>query len=708
MVRSLTDSQRLAATLTNSSMALWASAGSGKTATLVERYLNLIKSGIRPRHILTVTFTKEASEQLKERILERMIESDIPLEVQTELINTHTIGTIHSLCYWILDTFGSELSLPAVEGILDEFELVGSFENEYQRWLDNLPDSQLGSLLERFTHKELREIVGSIYQNRYLFYNCFELCRHTQSHEPGKNTVELLASAVQPLIQSLSQRFQNKGFYSFDDLEHLSLKILTQSAITRSRLSSLFQSFLIDEFQDTSPTQWQILRILVGEELQKLFIVGDPKQSIYGFRQAEPILFEEVSQLIEAKAGSRVELLHNFRTHSTLLAALNSVSEPLFKDQPFFWNPMVSGINEADIPEDASFSLEYFGPQDKTNRQELHALEVNQVTQRIEALLKKGILPGTIALLFRNSDRIAEFRARFLERKIPTECTTTELLSQDRSTLELISYLRLLCDPTHDPSWVAFLRSSYVNWSFQDVLTLCQKRLLTEKTNEPLVLTLKRNHFDNFSWLFDLIHKGESNVFRCLDQLFAHTHAFPEKCEAFYSILRPLIAGKKSLFELYPLLESFSQGNYFFQKQERTSNEMSGVKLMTVHASKGLEFDHVFLVDTLRQIPQEMPPLLLKAGLPPGIRFWEGEKKQCSASYQGLLEEKRRKEDNEARRILYVALTRAKRSLRIFIPHPSAVRYPKESWAALVTQEQGDGQTELSESPRPTDLSTTL
>jgi ATP-dependent exoDNAse (exonuclease V) beta subunit len=182
------------------------------------------------------------------------------------------------------------------------------------------------------------------------------------------------------------------------------------------------------------------------------------------------------------------------------------------------------------------------------------------------------------------------------------------------------------------------------------------------------------------------LDSGQTEVTHCLDTLFFETRTFPKNLDAFDALLLPLSQPGLNLFDVQLLLDSFQDSDFLFQETNSLSDHDGGIQLMTVHASKGLEFDHVFLVDTVRQLPQDSPGLLLKAGLPPGIRFWEHDKKVVSSSYQSLLEERRLKDAQESRRILYVALTRAKKSLTAFLPQESALSYPKSSWAILLTE----------------------
>ena len=689
MPNAMTSDQKLAATLLNQPVSVMASAGSGKTSTMVERYLNLLKAGFSPRNILTVTFTKEAAEQLRERIIERLLEEQLDSQWQEEVENSRTIGTLHSLCYSILNQYGSELDFPPVTKIIDSFAFSSAFLKHYNDWLAQISPESLNKLLDHFNHRELKEMTETVFRNRFLFFDCIQLAQDAGAKDIGAKVILLLGTELKGFCESLASYFHKQGHYSFDDLEHLALRILKESMIARTQLSEDFQQILVDEFQDTSPLQWQILTLLLGDNLNKLFIVGDPKQSIYGFRQAEPALFDEVSQLMSCRGGQKIELSHNFRSEQALLKEFNAISSNLFSEQSFSWSPMIPGLSLPSSQESAlhSFSVRFFGPTEKTQRQEIYQKEVESVCSQIEQALSLGIRPGTITLLFRNSDRITDFSEAFAKRGWAHQCQKTDNLSKQMSALEIISFLKFLSDPTQDGHLVTFLRSIYLNWSYEQVLILSQKRLKNESGKpEPLINLIRRDPPQDLVWLLKLLDSGQTEVTECLEVLFFETKTFPKNLDAFDALLMPLSQPGLHLFDIQLLLDSFRDSDFLFQETNSLSDHDGGIQLMTVHASKGLEFDHVFLVDTVRQLPQDSPGLLLKAGLPPGIRYWEHDKKVFSSSYQSLLDERRLKDGEESKRILYVALTRAKKSLTVFMPEESALSYPKSSWAVLLTE----------------------
>lgn len=686
MSKTMTPEQTLAATVINQPISVMASAGSGKTTTIVERYLNLLRAGFSPRSILTVTFTKEAAEQLRDRIIEKLIEARLDSQWQEGVLNSSSIGTLHSLCFSILNQYGNELGFPPIEKIVDDFEFSSSFQRHYQEWLSNLSTVSLDQLLDHFTHRELRAFSESIYKHRHLFFDCLRLAQDAGAKDVGAPVLLLLGKELKPFTEKLSSSFHKRGHYSFDDLETIALRILKESALARTRLSEEYQQILVDEFQDTSPVQWQILSLLLGDNLNKLFIVGDPKQSIYGFRRAEPALFEEVTNLMGYRGGTKIELVHNFRTTPELLNELNSIGGSLFTEQSFCWSAMISGLASSTHKE-KTFSLQFFGPKDKSSRTDVYQAEVESVCSTIESLFERKVDPSSIAILFRNSDRISDFSNAFTKRGWPHRCQKTDSLSKQLSAIELVSYLRFLLDPNRDGDLVTLLRSPYLNWSYDKVLQLTQKRKKSESGKaEPLIELLKREKPPELKWLIDLLNSGQVEVRALLDTLFFTTGCFPRSPEVFDALLKPLSEPGLTLFDIHFFLQSFQESDYLFQESMLASQETQGIQLMTVHASKGLEFDHVFLVDTVRQIPGESAPLLLKAGLPPGIRYWDKDKKILSGSYQSLLEDRKEKDQEEAKRILYVAMTRARSSLTIFLPHESAINYPKNSWADLMIQ----------------------
>ncbi|NBY19507.1 hypothetical protein EBQ74_04530, partial [bacterium] len=336
----MTDEQKLAALTLDRPIVVTAAAGSGKTTVLVARYIELLKRGLNPHEILTVTFTNDAAQQLKTRIQKTLgtIESLSPLVSEVE--RTRFIGTIHSFCYFLISEYGTLLGYPPIESILSDYQFQVALENSYRKWLYSLSRQSLAHLLSFVSRNQLKEVYTTLYNSRHTLSS---FSKEISQEFP----LQIFYESALPSIIQLEQSFLSEGFYRFDDLEFLSAQLLKQQSPLRSRLQIQFKAVLIDEFQDTSQSQWDIFQLLLGSDYNKLFVVGDPKQSIYSFRHADVSLFFKVSQLVEQWDGLVAELNTNFRTQSTLIGDINRYSQTFFEKSPISFSAMKSGIERA-------------------------------------------------------------------------------------------------------------------------------------------------------------------------------------------------------------------------------------------------------------------------------------------------------------------------------------------------------------------------
>jgi len=657
----LTREQRQAIESNSKPTMVFAGAGAGKTRVLVEKYLKLLEEGLTPSQILCLTFTTDAAEEMKERLSHRLSERNSNLKTLVE--NTPNIGTIHSFCYQTLNQFGSELGLSKVEEILSPFTFASEFETFYEEHLNKIDPDTLKKLLTNFTHVQLHDLVLELYQKRHTWMN------------EVKDDSTILTSVLDcclPFIEKLQNHFYNQGQYSFDDLEVLSIRVFEQTKIAKERLNEQYKAVLIDEFQDVSRSQWNWLRQIALSHPKGLFLVGDPKQSIYGFRYSEPELFYETAKKLSDSHSNVVELNVNFRTHERLLGSINTLSSRLFKDIPF--SHMLPGLNEP--VNHRYFDLHYFDCSEENARGEVQKLELDEITRKVKNIVDSGVLPNQIALLFRNADRMLEYQRKLNAYNIPASLTHTLSFSDSYEILDLISFLSVCLNPLDNASLCQFLRSPYMGYSFEQLSNLSQpsdislyERLLISK--EP-----------SLNWLFTLIDSGEMDVDQLLKLLFKNTTYFPKSPEAFLFFLEAKEKCASSLYELLTQLRTLKSHSLFTSVE---SLREDAVKLMTVHAAKGLEFDYVLLCDNLRQTPVSSPFVFCRAGQGMGIRYKENNEIVKTPTYQKLYEMQRLREQEESHRILYVALTRAKKSLSLFFPK-GMKKLPSGSWAQTLEE----------------------
>ena len=272
--------QRRAAALPARSMAVIAGPGTGKTGTLTARIRCLLEvRRVRPSEITAVTFTNRAAEELRERLKREMPRHRTISRIQT--------GTFHSLCYSMLRQAGAE------------FELADSLE------------------LTELASDVLKEKKLKIRPAEFLRRVSAEKCRRWEAgdaacgKEACKEEKNLLSEKQEEAFELYQRRLREAGLYDFDDLQIEVLRLLEEDREAAAGLCSRFRYLLVDEFQDISPIQYRLIRNW-NQEGRELFVIGDPDQSIYGFRGSDPECFRRL--LTEFPETCTVRLEQNYRS----------------------------------------------------------------------------------------------------------------------------------------------------------------------------------------------------------------------------------------------------------------------------------------------------------------------------------------------------------------------------------------------------------
>ena len=679
---SLTEEQQVAVKEFDRPLSILAGAGSGKTRVLVERYLALLSRGTEPSRILAVTFTNEAADELRHRITDSLRAAEAPSVLVTDVENSPWMGTIHSFCYRLLEQYASVLGMVPVNTITDDFELTERFYSKYEEWFSKLTDKSLDGLLTYFNSSDLFEIAELVFLSHFHFKNALQLVK--PGEDLGNKMLLRLDQLLEPLVTSVQSELHGIGSYTFNDLETYSFRLLSQSECTKQRLGQQFDYILIDEFQDTTRLQWAVLKEILGSDLKKLFIVGDPKQSVYGFRHSDVRLFQEVNHWITESGGTVQQLSLNFRTDANLLESINASSERLFDLSVVPFHAMRPAKGDTDAQNSIQFVEYPVGT--ASSRIEAQELEKSAVVQAVSALRHAGASANEIAVLFRNSDRMKDYSEALLAKGISTYTEINLSLFDNYDTRDLTAFLQAFEDPLDDFALSAFLRSRYVDLSFTELALLVAEQ--REKV-ESLFGTLVRKPDPAYRWFVELIESGKTSVSQALETLFGCTGQFPHFLDGMMTLLKPLLKSNDTSTAIRNLKLWQQRGISIHQTLGSREN---GVRLMTVHSAKGLEFSHVLLADALRQPPQRQPTLLINPGQPAGLKYRTEGGFSYSQSYETLWAFLKGQEEEEAKRILYVALTRAKKSLHVFLPK-GMKRLPKGSWAALFCENVLQGDT---------------
>ncbi|MCB1114348.1 MAG: UvrD-helicase domain-containing protein [Chlamydiia bacterium] len=547
-----------------------ASAGCGKTFTLEHLALKLIQKGGKFEELVIVTFTKKGAEDLKSRIISRLEEAGVRVSAEEG-----NITTLHGFALKMLQ------EEPYALNKLYETLVAGEEE-------EKLATQFLDSLHRYFPVEEALEILKEKPQPKL---------EALLKHEKLKD----------PLSTHLKELAEKKGLYTYDDLIK-DLHALTESESVLKRLRARFKVGIIDEFQDTDPKQWEIFKRLFLHENRRLYLVGDPKQSIYAFRKGDVYTYMEAKAALGEKA-KRV-LKTNYRSDPELIEGLNRLFEtketPSFMHLPridtYLDNPPVLA------PADAK-PMPKLGPWEKLQlisyENNLETL-LSYLADIIQNLRKKD--PKlTIAILIDYNDLADKVEVAFKAWRIPTVIIQErqEMPSDLKQALELVEAAAKT--PTADKALKLALLTPFFNWKAQALDALQD-------------LELKEKIVWEFKHLNAALHKSPVHFFKRLLETKVGEITVRERLLA--------------LPEGETWLEALLNENH--DSDPVTPDEpplKEGVQVITMHKAKGLEYD-----------------VVIPLGL--GMR-------RKTAKYT-------EEELAEKMRILYVALTRAKRQL--FIP----------------------------------------
>ncbi len=353
-----------------------AGAGSGKTLVLVEHYLYLLLSRpqLSTRNIVAITFTKKAASEMKDRVRLRLNELLAQPESQDRQehltrikddLHLAYISTIHALCARILrespleaDVDPNFSTLEALDATLLVREVIAkAFQDFAALPPDNPRRRALTFLATHWGRKPLDNALEEMMQKRPVVRRWLDAYRSKSEEEILAHWTTLAAEMKKPpqpttsfnhlaitalkelavlfpaIAASYEARKRHGVMLDFEDLLEKTLHLLSTAHHVRDQLAAQFHTILVDEFQDTDPLQWKILRQLVTTngsiQLGKIFIVGDPKQSIYGFRNADMRIF--------------------YRLRREIIENLPPTDEATSRNQPS-QSPSMSRSSPADLP----------------------------------------------------------------------------------------------------------------------------------------------------------------------------------------------------------------------------------------------------------------------------------------------------------------------------------------------------------------------
>jgi exodeoxyribonuclease V beta subunit len=707
-------------------LVLKASAGTGKTFALTARYISLLLTGAHPSEILALTFTNKAALQMNQRILETLnnlenedaileaisaqtnINNKIIIEKKDSMIDIFlssetSIFTIDKFVNKILREFsgysnisdGFEIKNDDLEKLgleflksLDEksFNTLINFSLFSQRQYMSLLDifKMLISQNEKLTYEFIEDSVISAIKEK-IYKQALKIKVYVLEHEKSSDTakksvlfnsadevinstwatkehfsdfrsftkaiqcehIEVEFSLLRELIKqyywfasnynlrildeifskfkAFKENYQNKHNYlEFTDIANLTYKLLTttlngQMDFLYFRLDAKYNHILIDEFQDTSLLQYKILKPMIdevfsqkSESYKTFFYVGDIKQSIYRFRGGKSDLFDYLIKQY-TPYGLKVEnLTKNYRSKSNIVEFVNNIFLPLpsYDMVEQSSNNIGGYVSIIDVDEDFGKDKQY-----------------KEILDTIKLLIEKGININDIAILtYTNADvlNILEYLKLHLP-DIDISTDMTSLLINVSSVKAIINYIKYLYFP-----------SEY-------------NTIYKENFNTLIGLGLQKE--------IELRLNIKTNTLRQIVY----------ECAKFYDLFDDNVIKLLSVIDSYDDIVDFI---YNIQSEESTivNKNSSGITILTVFKSKGLEFKTVLLLDRIKSKNSDKSTLLFEYDDIDlrQIHYKMSKKELFDSQYSKALEDEKKLSYTDELNILYVALTRAEDNLFIY------------------------------------------
>jgi ATP-dependent helicase/nuclease subunit A len=487
-----------------------------------------------------------------------------------------------------------------------------------------------------------------------------------------------------------------KGLLSMADLETLAYKIIHDHPAAAEGFSQEWDFWMIDEYQDTSPIQVELLRALVGEK--PYFIVGDPQQSIYLFRGARSEVFQEKLEEVKITGGDVEVKLVNYRSSPEVLAFFNSY---FTKRGPQF-AAMTPDPKKPVLGNDDAILQVIVTPEAE---EEQTSPEILATVGRIQELLQSGVSPEQICILSRTHRTLEDIAKVAQEYGVPLQLHSGAGFYERREVLDALSILKFLVNPHDNYNLVALLRSPWLALSDSEIAQYCHgaKHSYWREALKQ-ISTLPSHH--PISVLKTLAGLGES-----MGLSFTLKKAIVELGLIDYSLrIDPTGRREANLWKVVSLLSQeerrpgFNYLDFLDSNLETLSTDEGGedsdatpvieprrVNFMTVHASKGLQFEHVIL-PAMGKAPRNSVTPLLSIHEKTGQwtlkqRDEETQSHKPSILANEILAELKKRETEEFDRVLYVALTRAKLGVTLLWEED-----PKDrSWAAQCPLNMDEG-----------------
>jgi len=608
----LNERQREAVLHTQGPLLILAGAGAGKTKTLTHRILHLINDGVAPEHILAITFTNKAAKEMRERTLHLLSAKAEAEKTDRPFMAGYPggrsrgvplVSTFHSLGVLILKENHAKLGLPQHFTIFDKDDAKRAVKEAME---------QAGIDPKQVEPAKIQSVISK------------EKGRMTTPQEYERKAGQgYLALFTAPTWIRYEAILAREKALDFDDLLAKTSHLLKNDPELLKQYQDRWRYIHIDEYQDTNGVQYQIGRMLAGEK-QNICVVGDIDQNIYSWRGAD---IQNIINFEKDFPGAKVVLLEeNYRSTQTILTAANRV---IAKNTMRREKNLFTKNNEGE-------KIGIYGGYDEAD-------EANFVAHKAGELIKAGTTPAEIAILYRANFQSRALEEAFLAHGIPYQLLGTRFFER-KEIKDILSFIQAA--RTEAPSALARI----INVPPRGIGKVTLEKI--ESGKEAELSPASQSKIRDFRTFLARVKKESETMVPSaliryiLKESGLEEHLMNGDDEAEERLLNikelAALAGKYDVLPKEEALDAFLTDAALASDQDALAEKQDGVKLMTVHSSKGLEFDYVFITG-------------LEENLFPHKRMSE----------ESLSQEA----EEEERRLFYVALTRGRK--RVFLTHAS-------------------------------------
>jgi ATP-dependent exoDNAse (exonuclease V) beta subunit len=678
-----------------------APAGSGKTGLLTQRFLRLLSVVERPESIVAVTFTRKAAAEMRERIFDALeharentaVSGDYDLRTRrlavAALANSdgrdwNLLADSSRLQVYTIDALCSLLTrqMPVLSGFGGDVKVVEDASDLYR-----LAARRTLRVLTEGTEEDkalFRALVVYFDNNINALENqivrMLEKRDQWSSLEPqtGSPVVNAFRRVLRDAQLALTEVFRETGTVDFNAITEAAIRALGVPENPSDLLYWLdyrIQHLLVDEFQDTSRAQYRLLEALTAQwsagDDHSLFLVGDPMQSIYRFREADVSLFLRCWDKCSLGAVplEQVTLSTNFRCTPEILAWVQEKFNPVMLNDDVFSGEVRFRPSEAARSGGGQCPEGHWLIEDGGSGE----------AAKIVKIVRESLPKGSVAILVRSRAHIFDILPALRDAGLQYEAFEIDRLTQQQHVIDMVALTRAMLNVADRIAWLACLRAPWCGLSLADLSAVAEaypERTILDLISDPdVIATLSRGG-----------RLRTLELQRVLTEAVEHAGRVPLRglVEATWIALGgPAVLDAQNQLEdvntVLDLIESEEQGGVIldFSLLERRLQKLYArpapgedrVQVMTVFAAKGLEFDTVILPQLARETQPLEKDLLIwteelkRDGLPELRIAALPQTGQEDEEYRAVRDAIKLKEEHELKRVFYVACTRAKNAL---------------------------------------------